>query len=766
MQISRITFKKKHFVGRMLITPLLLICVAIFFSHTASAIDHSNANFQPSVTLRTWEQAVTMAKAFISQLTLEEKCHLTAGTGGPCVGNIASLPRVNFSGFCVQDTPSGVGDNVLYATAFVGGIHIAATWDRDLFYRRGVAIGKEFRGKGIHYAFGPMVNMDRNARHGRNWEGFGSDPYLSGENAFFYTQGVQDQGVVATPKHYICNEQDTHRSAMTKGTNDPIVYSANLDDKTIHEIYLWPFASSVAAGTGSIMCSSNEVNETRACQNNRTQNGLLKGELGYMGNILTDWMGAKSTVDPVLSGLDIDMPGYDNFMGDTLVEFVQNGSIPQSRIDDMATRIIAPYYLVGQDQNYPTVDLDRNAMGDNYLINREASRAGMILLKNVNNVLPLNVSVDTNIYIYGEAAGQPADGLEQGAWGGNYRGALYQGGGSGFVRPAYGLDPLTSIMQRGRDNRLQIRYVTSQSNYGLINGTFRDRGFQNAKCLVFISAWSEEGIDRTDLYAFDNGEQLVITVAENCRQTIVLVNSVSQLNLERWIDHPNVVGVLWTGMPGSEYGPALVDVLFGDYNPGGKLVFSLARNDSDFGTDISPQGDSNYTEGVFLDYRHFDKYNITPRYHFGYGLSYTNFSFDKLEISQAHNDHKSSSASLYTQRRTRPYANFGNSGLYEPVYTITFTIKNTGNYFGSEVAQLYLGFPAEAQEPLKILREFERVYLEPNESKEVALVLTQKDISYWNVVNQQWTVARGTYTVWISTSANNADIKLQSSFNV
>ncbi|UJR19008.1 hypothetical protein I4U23_022138 [Adineta vaga] len=201
-----------------------------------------------------------MTKSFIIQLTLEEKCHLTADVGGTCAGNIASLPRVNFSGFCLLDTPSGVGDGVLSSTAFVSGIHIVATWHRNLFYRRAVAIGKDFRGKGVHYALGPMVNMDRNARHGRNWEGFGSDPYLSGEDAFFYTQGIQDYGVVATAKHYICNEQDTHRSGVMKDANDDIVYSANLDDKTMHAIYLWPFASSVAAGVGSIMCSANEIN--------------------------------------------------------------------------------------------------------------------------------------------------------------------------------------------------------------------------------------------------------------------------------------------------------------------------------------------------------------------------------------------------------------------------------------------------------------------------------------------------------------------------
>ncbi len=755
----------------MLSSLLLLVIIAICFSFTASAIVDPKTNVQPRVTARTWDQAIAMAKAFTAQLSLQEKCNLTAGVDGLCVGNVPSVPRLNFSGFCLQDTPSGVGDYVLYSTAFAGGIHIAATWDRDLFYQRGVAIGKEFRGKGIHYALGPMVNMDRNPRGGRNWEGFGSDPYLSGENAFFYVQSVQDQGVIATAKHYICHDQETDHSFAIKGVaktgvgNNVGDYSANLDDKTMHEIYLWPFASSVTAGAGSVMCAGNEINGTLSCQNSKAQNGLLKGELGYMGNIMTDWMGAQGTVKPVLGGLDIDMPGTDGYMGHALVSFVQNGSIPEARIDDMVIRIMAPYYLVGQDQGYPSIDLDRNAMGNNYIINREVGRAGMILLKNVNNVLPLNVSVDTNIYIYGESAGQPNCGLDQGAWDGNYGGALYQGGGSGFVRPAYGIDPLTTLMQKGRDNDLQIRYVTNQKDFGLINRTFHDRGFQSAKCLVFISAWSREGADRSDLYAFDNGDQLVQTVADNCRQTIVLVNSVSQLNLERWIDHPNVVGVLWTGIPGAEYGPALVDVLFGNYNPGGKLVFTLAKNDSDYCTDISPTTNVNYTEGVFLDYRHFDKYNITPRYYFGYGLSYTNFSFAKLQISKASDD-KNSPASLYKQRRMRPYNNFGNSGLYDPVYTITFTLTNTGNYYGSEVAQLYLGFPAEAQEPPKILRGFERVYLTPSESREVAFVLSRKDVSYWNVVNQQWTVASGTYTIWVSTSANNADVKLQGSFNV
>jgi beta-glucosidase len=244
--------------------------------------------------------------------------------------------------------------------------------------------------------------------------------------------------------------------------------------------------------------------------------------------------------------------------------------------------------------------------------------------------------------------------------------------------------------------------------------------------------------------------------------TIVIVNSVSQLNLEAWIDHPNVTGVIWSGMPASEYGPAIVDILFGDFNPGGKLVFTLAKRDSDYGTDITLTFNSDYTEGVFLDYRHFDKYNIVPRFYFGYGLSYTTFSFSQLVISKSGKD----KSLEYQQRRMRSYSNIGTSTLYEPVYEITFTITNIGKVYGSEVPQLYLGFPEEAEEPPKVLRGFERVYLESGESKQVTFILIQKDISYWNIINQKWIIASGNYTVFISTSANYDDIKLQSYFYI
>lgn len=754
-------------LGSRMSTYLLAWCFIISCVTLTDAISKK----QQAIQTRTWDQAIALAKQFVAQLTLEEKCNMTAGVKGHCVGNVLPISRLNFNGMCFQDAPSGVGDGAERATAFPAGIQTAATWDRNLFFQRGVAIGEEFRGKGIHFALGPMMNIDRNARHGRNWEGFGSDPYLSGENAFYYVQGVQDQGVVATAKHYICNEQETHRSSLiSRGTTpksnetNAKPYSANVNDKTIHEIYLWPFASSVAAGAGSVMCAYNRVNGTAACQNKRTLSELLKGELAFPGNVMSDWGATRSGVDSAMNGLDIDMPGGDGYMGMSLLPAVKQGTIPESRIDDMITRIMAPYYLVGQDQGFPTVDLARDVLSDHYQINREVSRAGMILLKNVNNTLPFNVTTDVLFSVFGEAASRAKHGfggdgaLELG-------GAIYEGGGSGYVEPTYAIDPLTALLAKARDNHLQIRYITDQLGYEAINASLKVEALGDAKCIVFISSFSTEGVDRYDLHPANGGDTLVKTVASNCKKTIVIVNSVSQLDIEAWIDEPNIVAVIWSGMPGPEYGPALVDILFGDYNPGGKLVFTLAKREADYGTEISPTENSDYREGVFLDYRHFDKNRIVPRYYFGFGLSYTTFSFAQLIISKASHN-RFSASEQFRQRLLRPYTNFGTSKLFEPVYEITFRITNTGKVYGSEVPQLYLEFPAEADEPPKVLRGFERVYLAAGETKQVSMVLTQRDVSYWNVITQKWTMARGTYQVWISTSANNSDRKLQSSFTI
>ena len=200
-----------------------------------------------------------------------------------------------------------------------------------------------------------MMNIDRNALHGRNWEGFGADPFLSGENAFYFVQGFQEQGVVATAKHYIYNEQETNRSYQPKiGRSQG--YSTNLDDKTMHEIYLWPISASVAAGVGSVMCSYNRVNGTQACRGSQLLNHRLKDELQFQGNVMSDWSATRVGIEPVLGESDIDIPGRDGLIGYVLLDAVQNGSITEAKINDMVIRILAPYYLLGQDENYVSLN--------------------------------------------------------------------------------------------------------------------------------------------------------------------------------------------------------------------------------------------------------------------------------------------------------------------------------------------------------------------------------------------------------------------------
>jgi len=238
-----------------------------------------------------WEAAFARAEAFVANLTLEEKAQLVTGTSGPCVGNIGAIPRLGFDGLCLQDGPLAIRQ-ATYASVFPAGLTAAASWDKSLMYLRGLYMGAEFKGKGSHIALGPVVGpLGRTAYGGRNWEGFSPDPYLTGVAVGETITGMQQGGVQACLKHYIGNEQETQRNPSLSPDNVTIEsFSANIDDRTMHELYLWPFANGVKAGVSSIMCSYNRLNGSYACQNSKSQNGLLKEELGFQGYIMSDWV--------------------------------------------------------------------------------------------------------------------------------------------------------------------------------------------------------------------------------------------------------------------------------------------------------------------------------------------------------------------------------------------------------------------------------------------------------------------------------------------
>lgn len=228
-----------------------------------------------------WTDALGRARDFVNQLSLQEKVYVVTGVPGPCVGNIPPIPRLSFNGLCLQDGPLAIRQ-ATYASVFSAGLSVAASWDKDLAYQRAAALGSEFKGKGAHVALGPVVGpLGRHTLAGRNWEGFSPDPYLTGTMVNTTVIGMQGAGVQACTKHYIGNEQETQRNPSSVNGVTIEAVSSNIDDRTMHELYLWPFADAVKAGTASIMCSYNRVNQTYGCQNSKTLNGLLKDELGF-----------------------------------------------------------------------------------------------------------------------------------------------------------------------------------------------------------------------------------------------------------------------------------------------------------------------------------------------------------------------------------------------------------------------------------------------------------------------------------------------------
>ncbi|KAK6520542.1 hypothetical protein TWF506_000794 [Arthrobotrys conoides] len=255
-----------------------------------------------------WSEAYSKAQAVVAQMTIAEKVNLTSGVGWEgeqCVGNTGGVPRLGIRGLCLQDSPLGIRFGQ-YSSAFPAGVTIASTWDDDLAYARGLAMGVEHRGKGVDVQLGPVSGpLGLFPEGGRNWEGAGSDPYLSGAGLASAVRGIQDAGVIACAKHFIANEQEHYRlrGESAIAINESI--SSNVDDRTMHEVYAWPFADAVKAGVGSIMCSYNQINNSYGCQNSELMNGILKNELGFQGFVVSDWQAQHGGVATALAGLDM-----------------------------------------------------------------------------------------------------------------------------------------------------------------------------------------------------------------------------------------------------------------------------------------------------------------------------------------------------------------------------------------------------------------------------------------------------------------------------
>ncbi|KAI0351205.1 glycoside hydrolase [Trametes cingulata] len=739
-----------------------------------------------------WAHAHARARSLIASWTLEQKVNATTGVGwmgGRCVGNIPAISP-SFPGLCLEDSPLGVRDTD-FVTAFPAGITAAATWRRSLIRARGLAMGREFRGKGVHVALGPMMNMGRIAQGGRNWEGFGADPFLSGEAAYETVLGLQAGGVQACAKHYINNEQEHFRTQE----------SSDVDDRTEHEIYLHPFMRAVQAGVASVMCSYNPtltrtradlVNGTYACENDRTLNELLKDENAFQGYVMSDWGAHHSTLAAV-AGLDMSMPGditfssHTSWFGANLTAYVRNGTIAEARVDDMAERIVAAWYLLGQDEGYPEVSFNAFAMNDpatnahvdvqedHYKVVREIGAAGTVLLKNVGGALPLKKP--RSIAVIGNDSAPSLRGPNGYPDRGGDDGVLAMGWGSGTAQFPYLVAPVDAIQARARRDSSGAQVSWFFANWDLAGAAAT--ALDQDVALVFLNADSGEDYitvdgnegDRKNLTLWINGDPLVEAVASVNRNTVVVVHSVGPAILEPWIENPNVTAVLWASLPGQEAGNAIVDVLWGDVNPSGRLPYTIAKRPEDYGAQLVTGGSGSeilridYTEGLNIDYRHFDANNITPRFEFGFGLSYTTFAYSNLHIKPlTHLDHTSSSLeAAWAAGRTVPAASGGSTALWlhRPAFSVSFTVKNTGARAGTEIAQLYVHFPAGAGEPPKVLRGFADVEVPRGGSRTVEVTLSRYDLSVWDVEGRGWRRPEG--TIGVSVGASSRDLRLRGS---
>lgn len=655
--------------------------------------------------------------------------------------------------------------------------------------------------------------LGRTPYGGRLPEGFSPDPYLTGAFMEKTVTGMNSAGVVTVGRHFLLNEQETNRSSSTH-------YSSNADDKTIHELYLWPFVDAVHAGMGAVMCSMNRVNSTLACENNKLLSGLLKHEVGFPGFVLPDVSSQSTAYGSANAGLDF---GSSSYWTTAVIESgIANGSFTELRLDDMAVRNTIGYFFAGLDDGkQPEVAATteyRDVRADHAKLIRKIGADSLALLKNDKSGsggLPLNRP--RTISIFGAHAGPSMAGPNfafsvMGTDSDVYQGHVASAVGSGGLSNSYLATPFQALSLRAAQDGSMFRWIMNDtysdtsSTFGFGGGSMGTGGLDMGSnssdsfggpqgesassanssmptdmggaagagggaagimgtgttvspsianyasdsevCLIFINSWSGEGADRSELSNQDQ-DTLVSSVALNCNNTIVVINTAGPRILDQWIENDNVTAVVYGGYLGQESGNAIVDVLYGDVNPNGKLAHSIPRNATDYPVSICETAECAFDEGVQIDYRYFDAHNVSVRYPFGHGLSYTTFEYGTLSAT------KTGTRALSFKHPTGKLSLGGSKDLFDNVISVSFTLSNTGDLLGAEVAQLYVQYPSEAQQPVRQLRGFEKVALAAGEHKDVTFKLRRRDISYWDVIAQKWALASGEYIFSVGSSSRD-----------
>lgn len=776
---------------------------AFLFPLTVAAANSSSTSegllSNDNVDLGAWQTAYTQAKALVAKLSNNEKITLVTG------GDVTSA---NWTALQFKDGTMGV-QGYDYVTGFGETSALVNTWDKTLMFNQFKAVAAEFYGKGFQVTNAPTTQpLGRSPWGGRLVEALGQDSYLNGIAFGLGTKAFSETGIVPGGKHFLLNEQETNRQSGMSSNSSIAPYSSVADDKTLHETYLWSWYDGAKEGMGAVMCAMTKVNETLSCENEDLLQKFLKTELGFPGMVFPDVNGQSTAFGSANGGLDYGSSSI--WSNTTLLAGISNGTFTQARLDDMAIRNVIGYFYVnlnnGTQPAHVSTDADVDVRGNHSQIVRSNGAASLVLLKNTNNALPLKKP--KIMAIFGSSAGPIMAGpnyvLTVTGVASTYAGHLAGGSGSGQQSFPYLITPQAALTNRAAQDGTMIRWILNDTytatsisflgrrsfdsntysameskrqmggggmggggppggggGMGMSGGTSLQQTIPTyaesaSVCLVFINAWSGEGADRTELR--NTGQDaLVNSVASECNNTVVVVNTVGARILDTWIENENVTAVVYGGLLGQESGNSLMDVLYGDVNPSGKLTYTIAKNESDY-IPLCTTHVCNFTEGNFIDYKYFDKYNITPRYEFGYGLSYTTFNYTNMKISVTN------ATALASKYPTGNLAVGGKEDLWYEAVQVSVDVQNNGTLDGNEVSQLYLQFPAEADAPIRQLRGFERTMITTGSIETVTFGIKRRDLSYWDVAAQEWALPSGDFV--FSVGASSRDLRLSATQSV
>jgi beta-glucosidase len=648
-------------------------------------------------------------KDIIEKMTNKEKAQLGSGAD---FWHTQPIPRLGIPSIMMTDGPHGLrkqkaqGDHIglsqsYPATCFPTAATTANSWDKELLKQMGEALAKECHSQHVSVLLGPGINIKRSPLCGRNFEYFSEDPFLVGELASVLVQSIENKGIGTSLKHFAVNNQEYNR----------MVSNSIVDRRALHEIYLSAFEKVVKqAKPSTIMAAYNKVNGTYCCENTFLLNDLLRNQWGYNGVVVSDWGATNDRIKSVQAGMDLQMPGSARDDDEKLTAALNEGRIDAKTVDASVSR------LLNLITSHPTDGLPINEEIHHQLA-RKIAADSFVLLKN-DHLLPLD-SKD-GILIVGDMAKHPR----------------YQGSGSSLISPT----KLPSLIDVFDVKQIPYTYTQGVGSGDVINEELLQSAVtlaKQAKIVLIMTGLPEtyesEGFDREHLDMPKSHNELIRRISEINKNTIVILSAGSPITMP-WLS--SVGAVLHTYLSGQAGSEAIVDVLFGDVNPSGKLAETYPKDIKDtpcYSTFAQPGRNACYKESIFVGYRYYDTFNVDVLFPFGYGLSYTAFRYDDLKIEGE-----------------------------MPNLTVSFTVQNIGHVFGSEIVQLYVHHKNPTIfKAARELKGFDKNHLEPNETKVVSLSLDERSFGYFNTDINDWVIENGEYEIQVGASIE--DIRLRSS---